>query len=370
MKKYFLYRLKQCIKPFILLFVFGMIIYVLPISVHDYTYWNKPSLMPENYPDYFATNVDLYSSNIIVGLAIMSVATPIYMFYYRMNRRSVDMYYSLPITRTKIFITQFVAGLLCVFTAYTLSYWIGFIAIVVKVRNLKYYYYIFGYLASLVPMFTVYSISTFLFTRANTVLDGLITLAGGFFVGSAILAGMASIAENLFRQYFFPAAYLDFTPFGALESISPIFKMVYKKDPILWIFDPSVQYRYFNEIFELTGGILFTILGVAAALYMLKTEKISRAENCGQVTESLFSYKTLIPVYAISLSIWLCSSPAALAVIGFAGIVATIVWRRTFKIGKNRAILLAVFIVIAIAAALLVEFLPPFVDLPTPVYTD
>lgn len=376
MKKYFIYRLKQCIKPFILLFVFGTIIYVLPLSLENYASWNNPPAAPSDFPEYLEyyynpNYVDLYGTNILIGLALMAAATPVYMFYYKMNRRSVDMYYSLPITRTKLFVTQFLTGLLCVFAAYTLSFWLGFIVIAVKVRRIKYYYYIFCYLASLVPMFTVYSLSTFFYTRANTVIDGLITVAGGFFAGFALMAAAQQIANELFLNRSMPGSYLAFTPFGTFQSLTALFTSVYRTSSGTWTFDPVSQYRFMRDIFELTGGILFTVLGAAATAYMLKSEKNCRAENCGQVTQSIFSYKTLIPVFLICISVWLSDSAVALAVLAFAAIVATMVWRRTFKIGKERAIILAVYIAAAIILAMLVCYLPPFVTptpAPAPVY--
>lgn len=361
MKKYFLYRLKQCFKPFILLLVFGLVIYVMPLCIKDYSYWNDPQPLPEGYPEYLYRNVNLYLVEILIAAGLMAVITPVYMFAYKMNKRSVDMYYSLPVTRTTIFAVHFLAGLVCLYAAYTLSYWIGFVVAAIKIRRLKLVYYLYIYLSTLIPVFAIYAVSTFLYTRANTVIDGIVFIIAGFLAGGALTFAAENISAELFDTYYSFNA-VAFTPMGLLNSTSRLISAISGGGVDLWDFSESLYpARFLRDITELTGGILYTGLSGIATAYMLKTERDCRAENCQQISESLFGYKTVIPLYLISCCVWFADSLAITAVMSFAAIVATIVWRRTFKIGKNRAILLAAYIVIAILAAVLVVYLPPFI---------
>ncbi len=352
MKKYFLYYLKKCILPFIILTVFAIIVYVVPIEVHNYSGWNNPETLPEGYPDYLANRVNLFYAEFLVEAVLMAVITPVYVFNYKMNKRSADMFYSLPLSRTKIFAVHFLTGLLGIYAAATVAYWLGFAAIAARVRRLRLIYYLYAYLALPVPIFTCYSIAAFLYTRANTVADGVVGVLGGFLAGIALMYAIDDISSVF--SFFYSFNLISFTPFGIMQALAPLFEAAYLKNGIaLWSFAGGVYPGpALNNILILSGGILYTLLAAAATAYMFLTEKNCRAENCEQITESLFCYKTYIPFYLIIIcAIATIDSAAFVCITVLAAVVATIAWRRTFKIGVKYAVLLCVYIAVALILA-------------------
>lgn len=366
MKKYLKFQLKKNLLPFALLVLFCVIVYVIPLLTQNYSRWNNPSPLPP--PGQFIPPVgsggyyervylELYTENILIALGIICVLVPIYMFAYKMNKRSVDMYYSLPISRTKIAAVHFIVGLAYVLAAYTLGYFLGFAVVAVKVKHLYLVNYLFLYLATLIPAFTLYALSAFFYTRANTIVDGVIFIVSGvfaLFVAVTILNHLIEIAA--------PKAVLidaeGFLIWQPLNTIGNFFRNAIKygitETSYSWTFDPgSPWYEY--SVCALVGAILMTAGAVGATCGMLLTEKNCKAENCGQISNSIFGYKVAIPLYTVALFMMLGNEILLLCIFAFAAFVATVVYRRTIKIGKNQAILFAIYIVVAFVFAMLVN---------------
>ncbi|MCH5179660.1 MAG: hypothetical protein J1F32_00365 [Erysipelotrichales bacterium] len=367
MKKYFVYLLKKNLLPLACLTLFCLIIYVLPITVENYYSWNNLyDTIIENHGYYGRLN--LYYGNISVVLGMLSVFVPIFMFSYKMNRRSVDMHYSLPLSKTKILISHFLVGLILMFGAYTVAYFLGFITIAIKVDRLYLINYLWLYLGSLIPAFVAYSVTAFIFTRANTTADGIISVAGAMCFFPMLIGMICEIA------YHFPnnISGFDFSwffPFSMLVKVTTAFGNAITSGEVTKLFASSSNiYEYGADIAMLTGGILWTLLGGAATAGLILWEKKSKAENCGQVSESIFCYKSLIPAYTVMLIATALAADADITfiiVIGFAAFIATVIYRRTIKIGWKQTVILGVSIV----GGIVLYAIPAFIAnlLPEPV---
>ena len=77
MRKYFAHLLKKNLLPLACLTLFCLIVYVVPISVTNYSYWNSLGLLDAHYQ---YSHHDLYYVNISVVLGLLSVFIPIYIF--------------------------------------------------------------------------------------------------------------------------------------------------------------------------------------------------------------------------------------------------------------------------------------------------
>lgn len=345
MKKYFVHLLKKNLLPLACLTLFCLIVYVVPISVQSYSYWNNLSPF-DKYYQYSSPN--LYYGNIATVLGLLSVFIPIYMFSYKMNRRSVDMHYSLPVSKAKILVANFVIGLILLYASYTIAYVWGFVTIAAKVQRLYLINYLYIYLASLVPAFILYSVTAFIYTRANTAIDGIISVIGAMF-----LFGLAFLTfEEMFFHYPWYIERLDSLtvfPFAPLVQVNNAFgdAICYGKVE-LW-FTPRVNTA---DVCALICDILWLLVGAGATVGLVLSERNSKAENCGQISTSVFCYKTQIPAYTATLILllltWSGEAWVVLLAISFGAFVMSIVYKRSIKIGWKFAVVLGACIVGAV----------------------
>ena len=337
MRKYFVQLLKKNLLPLACLTLLCVIVYVVPIAAENYYYWNT-----------YTTHVNLYYEYLAVALGCLSVLIPIYLFSYKMNKRSVDMYYSLPISRTKILVANFLVGLIMLYVSYTIAYLLGFMVIAARVQHLYLVYYLPLYFASLIPAFILYAVAAFVYTRANTVIDGIISVIGVLF----LLTMLFSAYDTILRGYDVVSEVLDgekFLPFGALLQANAYIGRGLTTNKVgLWFSERRINHTGYraellSDIYELMGDILWLLLAVAATVALIVTEKNCKAENCGQTSESIFSFKVLIPAYTALLTILTLDNEeyTLLFVVLFAAFVLSVIYKRKINIGWKFAVVLA-----------------------------
>lgn len=341
MRNYFRYYMKKNLLPLACLTLFCVIIYVIPIATQNFSYWNdldiSQGLEYYRYPE-------LYLGNLTAALCILSVLVPIAMFSYKMNRRSADMYYSLPLNKTKLLAVHFSVGLLMMYIAYTAAFLWGFAIVALNVNRLRLIGYLYFYLASLIPAFVAYSVTAFIFTRANTVLDGIVCIAGAL----CVFAAAIQVAYDIFSPFPWFSGELDssyFFPFSPLSVLTGFFEdVILGREVRLW-FTGANSYFIQDDASGLAGGILWLLLGIGAAVGLFLTERNGKAENCGQRSESIFCYKLLIPVYALFLSVIAVEEITFLCAVAFGAFVLSVIYKRSIKIGWKFALVLAACVI-------------------------
>ena len=281
-----------------------------------------------------------------IVLAMLCVAVPVMQFSYRMKGRDIDLWYSLPVTREKLTFVRTLGGLMLIFVPYTLSYWLGFVIVLLRKNYFALYGYPLYYLAALPLGALLFGIYSFLYTRANSIGDGLVCMAGWTF---ALMLPFAFLSVR-FPRLALPRSFSvwQLSPFGLLS----------------WAAD------YFNEficadalpaLLPLAWTIPLTVLeGAGAYAGLFLTARRHRAENGGQLSSSLWCYRVLVPLYvfilASSLSVdalgtqLACIAGAFLLVGGF---ICFVVYRRSFRLKTSDFITLAV----AFGAGILVSVL-------------
>ncbi len=328
MTKYFKYLIKKNIVPLVCFTIFLMLIYVLPILTDNYA-----------YVEVVTASRYLHLDDLILALIFIAILIPIYIFSYKMNKRSVDMNFSLPITRRKILIAHFLVGLIIMYAAYTIAYWLGFVAIITKIKGLYKIYYLYLYLATLFPTFIIYSVTAFIYTRANTIVDGVISVIGALFLPYVVVLAMNRLCPGVFSSVGIGEE--QFLFIRPLMLIDEKFK---------WAITGS------NRGIGINGGELFAMItwalfAVASTVGLIAYEKYDKAENCGQISESIFCYKLQIPVYTallISLALYLMGDAVVICMIVFIAFVLSIIYKRTIKIGWKFAVVFASSVIIGI----------------------
>lgn len=281
-----------------------------------------------------------------IVLAVLCVAVPVMQFSYRMKGRDIDLWYSLPVTREKLTFVRTLGGLMLIFVPYTLSYWLGFVIVLLRENYFALYGYPLYYLASLPLGALLFGIYSFLYTRASSIGDGLVCMAGWTF---ALMLPFAFLSVR-FPRLALPRSFSvwQLSPFGLL----------------------SLSADYFNEficadalpaLLPLAWTIPLTVLeGAGAYAGLFLTARAHKAENGGQLSSSLWCYRVLVPVYvfilASSLSVdalgtqLACIAGAFLLVGGF---ICFVVYRRSFRLKTSDIITLAA----AFGAGILVSVL-------------
>lgn len=342
MKKYFTYELKKSLLVMGAFAVIAAAIYIVTVLVEsewflkyvDY-YLNAPNgaNIVYNFP---------FDAIVWPGVA-MCVITPVWKLSYRMKKRSVDLYYSLPLSHTRILAVKFLVGLIAVFAPYTVAYWIGsFTAMGAIGKYISSVNFIWMYLASVIPLAVIYALTAFIFTRANRLVDGIFfTVMTGMSLGLL----MSVVSQFIIDSSYYTPNYINslyYTPFGGLSIATMFFS------GSMFTFVATEHYVLGAQ--DIVGMVLVTVLGAASVVGLFLFEKRVKAENCEQLSESYFGYKVMIPLYTFALAFLSAMlSYVLVALVAAAAYAVSILYKRTPKIGWKFAVIVVVAFVVGFA---------------------
>lgn len=340
MKKVFLYYFRRRLPAILILMVALSIMTIIIQAQSSYiSYAQTDSYLRVETAG--QTNPFIYLS--VLACVIVSVI-PILEFSFKMKRRSVDLYYSLPIKRIKLYIVKYSVGLaefaILFIPQWLISFiWLATTPSVSTVYDMSYYLYYL--LASIGFGIMVYSFLTFFFTMGNTLIDGIIfmVLASCFLptlmnVMYSLILKADTSDRTLYMRWFFM-----YSPFFDL-SVNFYAKMV------------STTTSSINVL----GLVLNLALAFLATLgfFFIHSEK-NNAEMVGDESDSIFGYKVFIPLYMVTSFKLISSSISALwVVIGLAGYLFYCVYRKSFRIKRNDIISLGVSVIIGVLIAIFI----------------
>lgn len=363
MKKYLVYELKKNLFTIGCLTLVATVLYVLPLIISRSIDQGA-----------FYTLVWIIST---IG-GVMAGVVPVWIFSYKMKKRSVDLYFSLPLSHTKILLTKFLIGLIAVFVPYTVAYWLGAFTVMGKFAELQAVgyipqhfamlqaveylppypqtfqavWYIPQYFASLIPIYIIYSISAFVFTRANRIIDGIIFIVFWTFAVGLVMAVLCRLTdewksildpdgyghrlwhwEYIDSKYYFPFAPLDYITAHFEKHLSGYMNI------------HAIPMETIPLANMITGDIVLSLMSAGATTGLFLMERRVKAENVGQISESPFGYKVMIPLFTVCLiavtDIRDFYSQLLFVIIAIGSFLLTVAYRRTAKIGKRQAIIYA-----------------------------
>ena len=339
MKKMFLYYFRRRLPAMIILMIAIAIMTIIIQSQSSYINYSQSG----GYRIETAgqTNPFIYLS---IVLSVIVTIIPIMEFSFKMKRRSVDLYYSLPIKRIKLYICKYFVGLAEFLILYIPQWLISFIwlATLPSVSNIyDMSYSIYFMLASLGYGILIYTFLTFFYTMGNTLIDGIIFMA----LASCFLPTLMNVMYSLILG----ANYSDRTFYMRWFFIySPLFDISGKMHSNMI----SGTYGDINIL----GIILNIALAILAsiAFFFIHSEK-NNAELVGDESDTIFGYKLFIPLYMVTSFKLISSSISALwVVIGLVGYLFYCIYRKSFRIKRNDIITLGVSIIIGLLIAIFV----------------
>ena len=362
MKRYFLYELKKArwqlvIISAICVLLCATIAAVWPMQYTSYSYDYVDGLTVQE------THTSSPLLSLVAGIAMtLCYVAPVLVYSFKMNKRCVDCYYALPLKKEKQYLVRTLIGLLLVLIPFTAAYWSMFFVYLMRPNNpYQMAWFVPAYFGSLFFIICMYGYNAFAYTRANSIVDGIVLMIGY----ESVMILLALVPFTLSNGKLFKVGYLlDFLPEWGMEIFS-----LYMEGHII---NGKVITTSTDWGFGLTAMtfIMPFVRGLAGYLLMFLLVRYDKAENSQQVCESWFGYKTLIPIYTatiIGLIVGLVAKASfSLALVTFvmfaiAAFVLVIVWRRKFTFGKTgwivygigvgASLVLAVFVRLAVWGA-------------------
>ncbi len=291
---------------------------------------------------YYVKNaVNLPFDSLRFLVIILAIVIPILEFSFKMKKISIDQMYSLPIKREKLYITKYLVGLIEIIIPITISFLFMVLLIICKENLFKTILFIPYYFGLIILTTIIYTLVVFIFTRCNTVIDGVVLIGLYSLVFLSLFTAIKSSVNWTFLQYI--SNFSIFTPLKTFNDYMGQF--ICNKNP----YDRIVNEFMWSLIIEIILLVIMTVL----FFVLLKKQK---AEDAEQISNSYFGYNLMIPLYLFSIfTMWMTSTLETFAVVLiFVGpYVGYIIKNRSFKPKKMDLILTGVSVVCSILFVLI-----------------
>ncbi len=266
---------------------------------------------------------------------LLAFALPVILFSYVHSKRSVDLYFALPVSRSKQLTTNICFAFIIAFGYFLITTLIGYILFGLSYINFLQFAVLQGYIA--IYLLTLIIFNTLFFLVANNVFDGIVMIAAYCFIPillymtaisfvDTMVAGLEMIEFGDSLAAFASPIYMGFSTF--IKLVSRMVTHETNKINVLYIIVP----------------IILAILGSYGLYRHFVLRKTERAE---QVSDELFAYPIVIHTYAILVLLMLGFNTVRFGmgftlplylVLLFIYIVATFVYRRKIQVNwKNLA---------------------------------
>ena len=321
MKRIFLYEFKRNLLPLVIFSVISVALCVIfPMSV---TLSNLNGKAINSCLEMF-----------VPVLCVLCTVTPVMQCSYRMRRRSVDLWYALPVSRTELLFVRTVIGLALALIPYTLGYWLG--ASVVALRaSVSFIWYLPCFAVTLLLGVGLYGVNAFLFTRADSIGDGLFFIAAWACILPAFLLAFGSIGLDFVNR-----------PFVDGVNLSGLFSSAFTYSGMAWGATPFDNLICGKGVDTATLIRICVAVGIAAAeavaafLLLFSFAERDKAEQAEQISSSWWGYRILIPVYVVCL---MCYIPPRfqwgdiflMVIILVGAFIGFFAYRRSFRLHRS-----------------------------------
>ena len=338
MRNLFLYYLKKRIPSiFILAAGFAIATIILLFQGEFITYKRPEDNVIIAVPG--STNMFLYLS---IMLAILCTVVPIVEFMFKMNRRSIDLYYSLPIKRIKLYTLKYLLGLIEIVLIFVPQWIISFIWTANEANLFTLYYYWFYLIIALVAGLGIYTYLTFFFTMANNLIDGIIFMV----LGTCFLAVTMNIIYSIVLKWgvsnniFYMRNYFIFSPLFNYSQY-----MYYR------MCEDTVGAADYNNILALI--LVFALYIGAGFLFFFRHTEINNAEKVTEDSDYILGYRVMIPLFLATTFKLVGTKLSPLwLIIALLGYLAYSIFRRSFRIKKEDFL----YYTISIVSGVLIAF--------------
>ncbi|MDR2828059.1 MAG: hypothetical protein LBV51_01395 [Acholeplasmatales bacterium] len=279
-------------------------------------------------------------SFLIVAICVLSFVFVFIRFSFLKNKKEIDLYYSLPIKRSHIILTQTLFGLVQLVGAYTIAYWVGFIVLLTRQNSFNLLPFLPFYFAFIPVIIVCFLSGIVIFLRANSVVDGILFVI--MLIGLSYMLVLFITIKN------------------------PTFNN--KNNNLLYLLEihliPAGIYNYFytsinglqlsqliqkSEVGAVIGNIMLyaggALGGYTATILTVNNEK---TENIGRTSDFIIGYKALIPIYSLLIILLFNDLIISLVVSILFSFVMYVIYRRSAKFKLADYICIASSIILGI----------------------
>ena len=314
MKAYFSYLTKTKWLQTVVMALIPTFIFVLGLALNNPA-GSSRGLLPNNF------------GISVIYISIVSIVIVVFRYSSLKNPKEVDLYYALPISRKKLYLVHALFGFLQLMFVWTVMFIFGFITFLM----ISHGYYNAGfilllYIVAILYLAILYSITIFIFLRANTIFDGIAFILL-FHILFLFISLFLSNGVFPFFQMF------GLNPFYALSSWTLYLLSLANPRPSGY----STAYFMNSFLIIIFNTLLFMSLSIVSFIYNYKTIELDQTEKIGQISDGKFGYRLYIPlimIFAIS-SIFFIGAIITWLLIGIfvsAGFIGFFILRRTAKI--------------------------------------
>lgn len=330
-KSYFRSCLKENFLPLLFITLVALV-YCLISAVLYQPY--RLYLDEQNYTTYYRATLNYP----VVVLGLLCYIVPVLQFGRFKKRKNLDLYYSVPVSRTTLGISHYLVGLITVILPFTLCYLENFIVMLTRPAGTFDFLPMLGHFSlCLVLGVASYSLFAFVFNQANTVLDGCV------FIGIYSIAFLfLSEPINLMLGDAVNMRSFGLEPVSLLGNITLYFENMVEMQPKY-----GGSFFYYN--FEIWQVVVWLAIGLICAILFVKLFGTQGAEKTEEISDSWFGYRILIPVLACLAMLIYMLPPTDAGIItwfwveAFA-LLAYVVYRREIRLKKSDvAVLVALF---------------------------
>ncbi len=234
---------------------------------------------PLNYPGVFGVSGIL--------LFVVSIIVVFFRFSALRNQKEVDLYYGLPISRKDLYATQYLFGLVQILVISFVVFLFGFIELI-ALSSAGYYegFFLLYYLMTVVYLVIVYTLMTYVFIKANTIVDGIIFV---------ILINILMLFVSLFIMRLNQYTLMDRMAF----VVSPYYSQSLLARILFAQATPNATYVVllpFEWIFILTNSLVYGLLSWGAIIDVKKRIGAEKVEHIGDISSHRFGYVSMIPL--------------------------------------------------------------------------
>ena len=347
-KNYFTYTFKSSFTRFIVCLVISLLLTVVLVNVYSYdTYeYVQPDTYDDTYieDDEYKEDEDFYEEKdyIIVRrtsvefsvitfiLGTLCFFVPIMELEPFKIRRNIDTLFNLPVSKFKMGLAHYLNGLIHIVGIFTVCSIYTGLYLISKSNELNLIKFIPYYFLSVLFGIFLYSFVSFAFYQGNTLTDGTLILILYSFVFMLFIGVINNFRDD--RVGFDAAPYTAFSPISYIVSIYT--NLIEKSDNY-----------YYSNTETYISFVFWTIIGIVSIFGFLYTFAKKKAEDVGEVSNSIFGYKILIPIYTYLLLFISQELDFLHLLIIISAYIGFIIYRRTIKLKKSDYICLALSIV-------------------------
>ena len=334
MKNTLKYYIKNRLNIILILSLFVFLIVFVSLFkaefVYRYSYYDEM--------DKLVYNISIQNSPLPLLATITSVLSTfvvVFEFYFKMRKVNVDQIYALPIKREKIFLSKLIICVLEVIVPMTVGFIVSYLMIFNKDHLFNLIYFIPYYFGMVFLALILIVSFAFIYTRGNTFFDGIINMVAYSFMLVIVVSLITETFDISYRNFGNATSFFIYSPISIFSS---------------WMNDLFSGRDYVFKLSSILSYSIYISFGLLSFYLFIVLNKKEPSENSTQISESEFSYKTIIPALSIPFSAISILSGGFLA-LAFSSIftyLAFVLYRRSFKLTKKEYVFIAIYITIGI----------------------